>query len=56
MGRGNLHCRTVYRWTSMGVPGEFLGGPHGIWVDSPGDLYVGEALVNGRLQKFVRQT
>ena len=36
-------------------PGEFLGGPHGIAMDSHGDLYVGEALVDGRLQKFVRQ-
>jgi sugar lactone lactonase YvrE len=36
-------------------PGEFLGGPHGIWVDSHGDLYVSEVFVEGRLQKFVRQ-
>jgi len=36
-------------------PGEFLGGPHGIWMDSHGDLYVGEVGVDGRLQKFVRQ-
>ena len=36
-------------------PGEFLGGPHGIWVDSSGDLYVSETLVEGRLQKFVRR-
>ena len=38
------------------TPGEFLGGPHGIWMDSHGDLYVGEALPSGRLQKFMRQT
>ena len=37
------------------VPGEFLGGPHGIWMDSRGDLYVGEVGVDGRLQKFMRQ-
>ena len=37
------------------VPGEFLGGPHGIWMDSHGDLYVGEVGEDGRLQKFVRQ-
>ena len=37
------------------VPGEFLGGPHGIWMDSRGDLYVGEVGVDGRLQKFIRQ-
>jgi sugar lactone lactonase YvrE len=36
-------------------PGEFLGSPHGIWMDSHGDLYVGEVRVNGRLQKFIRQ-
>ncbi len=35
-------------------PGEFLGGPHGIWVDERGDLYVSEVLVDGRIQKFVR--
>jgi len=36
-------------------PGEFLGCPHGIWMDSHHDLYVGEVQVDGRLQKFVRQ-
>lgn len=35
-------------------PGEFAAGPHGIWMDSHGDLYVGEVLMDGRLQKFVR--
>lgn len=35
-------------------PGEFAGGPHGIWADSRGDLYVGEVLMDGRLQKFIR--
>jgi DNA-binding beta-propeller fold protein YncE len=35
-------------------PGQFVGGPHGIWVDSFGDLYVTEALTEGRIQKFVR--
>jgi len=37
-------------------PGEFLGCPHGIWMDSHGDLYVSEVGVDGRLQKFMRQT
>ncbi len=36
-------------------PGEFLGCPHGIWMDSHGDFYVGEVQIDGRLQKFVRQ-
>ena len=37
------------------VPGEFLGAPHGIWMDSHDNLYVGEVAVEGRLQKFIRQ-
>ena len=36
-------------------PGEFLGCPHGIWMDSRGDLYVGEVQTDGRLQKFELQ-
>ncbi len=37
-------------------PGEFLGGPHGIWVDSRGDIYAGEVEMGeeGRLHKYVR--
>ena len=37
------------------TPGEFVACPHGIWVDSHGDLYVGEVQADGRLQKFIRQ-
>ena len=37
------------------VPGEFLSGPHGIWVDSGGDLYVSEVRADARLIKFARQ-
>jgi DNA-binding beta-propeller fold protein YncE len=36
------------------TPGEFRACPHGIWVDSCGDLYVGEVQVDNHLQKFVR--
>lgn len=36
-------------------PGEFLACPHGIWMDSHGDLYVSEVGADGRLQKFARQ-
>ena len=36
-------------------PCEFLGYPHGIWMDSRGALYISEIGVDGRLQKFVRQ-
>jgi len=35
------------------APGKFWG-PHAIWVDSQGDLYVGEVLEGQRLQKFAR--
>lgn len=38
------------------VPGEFLACPHGIWVDSHGDVYVGEVQADARLQKFIRQS
>jgi DNA-binding beta-propeller fold protein YncE len=35
-------------------PGKFWG-PHGIWTDSAGDIYVGEVLEGRRLQKFARR-
>lgn len=35
--------------------GEFLGWPHGIWVDSRGDLYVSEVNTENRIQKFACQ-
>src|SRR5262249_39818601 len=35
-------------------PGKFWG-PHSIWVDSEGSLYVGEVLDGQRLQKFARR-
>jgi DNA-binding beta-propeller fold protein YncE len=34
-------------------PGKFYG-PHGIWTDSEGAIYVGEVLEGKRLQKFAR--
>ena len=37
------------------ILGGFLGGPHGIWMDSHGDLYVGEVETTDRFQKFIRQ-
>jgi DNA-binding beta-propeller fold protein YncE len=37
-------------------PGEFRKCPHGIWLDSRGDLYVSEVQADARLQKFIRQT
>ena len=39
------------------VPGEFLGGPHGIWVDSRGDIYAGEVErgEEGTMHKYIRR-
>jgi len=34
--------------------GEFRACPHGIWMDSHGDLYVTEVQTDARIQKFVR--
>jgi len=40
------------------VPGEFLGGPHGIWVDSRGDIYAGEVERGdeGTMHKYIRRS
>jgi DNA-binding beta-propeller fold protein YncE len=35
-------------------PGKFWG-PHGVWTDSEGSIYVGEVLEGRRLQKFARR-
>jgi hypothetical protein len=39
------------------VPGEFQGGPHGIWIDSRGDIYAGEVErgEEGVMHKYVRR-
>jgi sugar lactone lactonase YvrE len=53
-----LDGEVVSQWGSergSTVPGEFLACPHGIWVDSHGDIYVGEVQADARLQKYVRQ-
>ena len=37
------------------APGQFVNAPHGIWIDSHGDLYVVEVpYVDNRIQKFER--
>ena len=36
------------------APGQFLA-PHGVWVDSHGDMYVSEVLEGARVQKFARR-
>lgn len=53
-----LDGEVVSQWGSergSTVPGEFLACPHGIWVDSHGDIYVGEVQADARLQKYIRQ-
>lgn len=53
-----LDGEVIAQWGSergSEVPGEFFACPHGIWVDSHGDIYVSEVQADGRLQKFIRQ-
>ncbi|MCE2399328.1 hypothetical protein J4G08_00410 [Candidatus Poribacteria bacterium] len=53
-----LDGEVVSQWGSergSTVPGEFFACPHGIWVDSQGDIYVGEVQADARLQKYIRQ-
>lgn len=49
--QGNVLCR----WGDerSHEPGKFWG-PHGIWSDSNGDVYVSEVLEGARVQKFAR--
>ncbi len=44
------------RWGERGeAPGQFANAPHGIWIDSQGDVYVAEVpWLDNRLQKFER--
>ena len=51
----DLSGNVITRWGRFPTdePGMFYA-PHGIWVDSRGDLYVGEVLEGQRLQKFRR--
>lgn len=52
----NLDGELLARWGEKGeAPGQFADSPHGIWVDSQGDLYVAEVpRLPNRLQKFTR--
>ena len=45
----------IGRWGQKGDrPGDWRGYPHGIWLDSRGDLYIAEVGAQKALQKFVR--
>jgi len=52
----NLDGELLARWGEQGeAPGQFANSPHGIWIDSRGDLYITEVPhLPNRLQKFER--
>ena len=52
----DLEGNVLGRWGDERThePGKFWG-PHGLWVDSQGSIYVGEVLQGARLQKFARR-
>jgi sugar lactone lactonase YvrE len=55
-----LDGRPLAQWGSplpSEMPGEFRGGPHGLWLDSNGDLYAGEVElgIEGRMHKYLRK-
>ena len=50
-----LDGEVIGRWGSRGEgPGHWRGFPHGLWLDSRGDLYVAEVGAQKALQKFAR--
>jgi hypothetical protein len=52
----SLDGEVLCRWGERGGgPGQFAASPHSLWVDSRGDLYVGEVTTPDRFQKFVRR-
>ena len=51
----SLDGQVLARWGSRGpAPEQFTDSPHSIWVDSRGDVYVGEVVAPDRFQKFIR--
>ena len=49
----SLDGELLSRWGEKGsAPGQFSDSPHGLCVDSRGDLYVCEVISQGRMQKF----
>ena len=50
-----LDGKSIGVWGENGEePGQFQGAPHGIWIDSHGDVYVAEVGAKLALQKFAR--
>ncbi|MCH7653645.1 MAG: hypothetical protein IIB14_08225 [Chloroflexi bacterium] len=52
----NSDGKIVSQWggESSHEPGQFVA-PHGVAIDSHGDIYIGEVLEGRRIQKFIRQ-
>jgi len=51
----NLDGELLTRWGEKGdAPGQFRDSPHGLAVDSRGDLYIAEVTGRARFQKFTR--
>jgi sugar lactone lactonase YvrE len=51
----DLDGNILSQWGEQGDgPGQFAASPHSGWVDSRGDLYVGEVTTHNRFQKFRR--
>ncbi|MAP38241.1 MAG: hypothetical protein CL879_01315 [Dehalococcoidia bacterium] len=45
----------IGRWGERGDgPGHFKGAPHGLWIDSRGDIYVAEVAAGKAIHKFAR--
>ena len=50
-----LDGEVIGRWGEKGdAPGQWTGYPHGLWLDSRGDMYVAEVGAQKALQKFAR--
>jgi hypothetical protein len=50
-----LDGELIGSWCSMGPePWQFTGGPHGIWIDSRGDVYVAQVGKTNALNKYAR--
>ena len=50
-----LDGEVIGRWGEKGdAPGQWTGAPHGLWLDSHGDMYVAEVGAQKALQKFAR--
>jgi hypothetical protein len=52
----NLEGEVLGRWGEPGQEvGQFADAPHSLWIDSRGDLYVGEVTTPNCFQKFIRR-